>query len=171
MLVSALAAASGALAQPAPALKPPLAGVGFLVGDWASDNGKVADTGGTSKGTSHVTVAADGWMLLRQDRNQLFDAKGKPAGGFSQTMLIYPEGGTLRGDYGDGEGHVIHYVSAQVTPGKAVTFTGAVTPGQPTFRLAYVLTAAGDLAVDFGMSPPGGGPLRPIASGLLKKVS
>src|SRR4051812_10314990 len=99
IVLAAAAASPMARAQPAATLKAPLAGIGFLVGDWASDNGKVADTGGTSKGASHVTVQADGWMLLRQDHNQLFDAHGKPAGGFSQTMVVYPEGGTLRADY------------------------------------------------------------------------
>lgn len=164
------AAAPAALAQPAPTLKAPLAGIGFLVGDWTGGEGKVLDTGGTSTGASHVTVQADGWMLLRQDHNQLFDAHGKPAGGFSQVMVVYPEGGTLRADYADGEGHVIHYVSATVTPGRSVVFNGAVTPGQPTFRLAYALTPAGDLAVEFGMAPPGGGPLHPIASGVMRKA-
>ena len=167
LALALVAAASAALAQPA-ALKPPLAGLGFLVGDWTSGEGKVADTGGTSIGTSKITVEADGSALLRHDRNSLFDAHGKPAGGFSQIMLIYPEGGTVHADYSDGEGHVIHYTSAAVTPGHAVVFTSPAT-GAPGFRLAYTLTAKGDLDVDFGMLPPGGGALRPIANGTLHK--
>jgi hypothetical protein len=167
LAVSALA--SGALAQPA-ALKGPLAAVGFLVGDWKSGAGKVADTGGTSVGSSQVTVEADGHMLLRRDRNQQFDAHGKPAGGFSQTMLIYPEAGTLHADYGDGEGHVIHYTFAAVTPGQSVVFTAPAQASAPGFRLTYTLTAKGDLGVDFGMLPPGGAPFHQIASGVLKKA-
>jgi len=169
-LALTLALAAPAAAQPRPALKPALAAVAFLVGDWKSDSGKVADTGGTSRGVSHITVEADGSALLRHDRNELFDAKGKPAGGFSQIMLIYPEGGTLRADYSDGEGHVIHYVSATVTPGRSVVFNGAVQPGAPTFRLSYELSAPGDLTVDFGMTAPGGGELHRIATGTLHRA-
>ena len=161
--------ASTALAQPA-RLKPQLAGIGFLVGDWSSGRGKVADTGDTDRGGSRITIEADGGALLRQDHTETFDAHGKRAGGFHQIMLIYPEGGTLHADYSDGEGHVIHYVSAAVTAGRSVVFTGATQPGQPSFRLAYELKAPGDLAVDFSMVPPGGGPARPIASGVLRKV-
>jgi hypothetical protein len=169
MLATALVlAASTALAQPAK-LKPQLAGIGFLVGDWTSGAGKVAETGDTDRGGSKITVEADGAALLRQDHTETFDAKGKPTGAFHQIMLIYPEGGTLHADYSDGEGHVIHYVSAAVTPGRAVVFSGAAQPGQPSFRLTYELKAPGELAVDFGMVLPGGA-FRPIAAGTLKKA-
>jgi hypothetical protein len=169
ILAAALAAtAPPAGAQPA-ALKPPLSDIGFLVGDWKSGVGKVADTGGTSMGVSHVTIEADGHMLLRRDRTQTFDKVGKPAGAFGQTMLIYPEAGTLHADYGDGEGHVIHYTSAAVIPGKSVEFTAPAQAGAPGFRLTYVLTGKGQLAIDFGMLPPGGAPFHQIASGTLRK--
>jgi hypothetical protein len=169
ILALALAvAASSAAAQPAQ-LKPELAGIGFLVGDWTSGAGKVAGIGGTSTGGSLITVEADGGALLRRDHTEVFDAHGKPAGAFHQVMLIYPEGGSLRADYSDGEGHVIHYLSAAVIPGHSVVFTGASQPGAPTFRLGYTLSATGDLAVEFGMIPPGGRALRPIASGVLSK--
>ena len=52
-------------------------------------------------------------------------------GGFDQIMMIYPEAGTVRADYSDGV-HVIHYVSAMVEPGAAVTFTSAASPHLPT---------------------------------------
>jgi hypothetical protein len=160
------------LAAPAwaePALKPPLQPIAFLVGNWDSGEGKVAETGGTSKGGSIISVESDGAALLRRDHTELFDKSGKPAGGFHQTMLIYPDGGTLKADYVDGEGHAIHYVSADVVAGKSVTFTGA--PGQgPVFKLTYELKSADQLSVTFGMTPPGATEFRSIASGTLKKV-
>jgi len=159
---------SPALAQ-APPLKPPLDGVGFLVGDWTSDNGKVGGTGGTAVGTSHMTIEADGWMLLRRDRTQTFDAAGKPLGGFSQTMLIYAEAGGLHADYGDGEGHVIHYEKVTVKPGHSVIFTSPSGAG-PAYRLAYELKSAGVLSVEFGMMAQGSGALQTIATGVLKKT-
>jgi len=151
------------------ALKPQLVPIAFLVGNWDSGEGKVAETGGTSKGGSMISVESDGAALLRRDHTELFDKAGKPAGGFHQTMLIYPDGNTLKADYVDGEGHAIHYVSAEVVAGKSVTFTGA--PGQgPLFKLTYEMKAPGTLAVTFGMTPPGATEFRPIATGTLKKM-
>jgi len=144
-LVFALAAS--ARAEP---VKPSLAPVAFLVGRWANGTGKVADTGGSSRGSSTITPEAGGAVLLRRDHTDMFDASGRPTGGFDQIMMIYPEGGTLRADYSDGE-HVIHYTSAVVTPGRSVVFTTAAIAGVPIFRLSYDLTSADELAISFAM--------------------
>ena len=159
------------LAGPAPAepaLKPALQPLAFLVGNWDSGEGKVAETGGTSRGGSIISVESDGSALLRRDHTELFDKLGKPAGGFHQTMLIYSDGNTLKADYIDGEGHTIHYVSADVVPGKSVTFNGAPGAG-PLFKLTYEMKVPDQLAVTFGMTPPGASEFRPIATGSLKK--
>ncbi len=159
-------------ATPAPAaaqeLQPGLAGMEFLLGGWASAApGAVADTGGSATGGSTFTVEAGGQVILRRDHTDLRDAKGAAAGGFDQIMMVWPEGGAVRADYADGR-HVIHYVRAEVEPGRAVTFTSDPAGG-PVFRLGYRLTAPGVLAVSFGMSPPGA-PFRPIATGELRKA-
>ena len=167
VLAGMLCFALPALAQSA--LKPPLASLGFLLGNWKSDDGKVPETGGTSKGGSTVSMQSDGWALLRQDHTELFDKDGKPAGGFHQTMVIYPDAGTVHADYVDGEGHAIHYVSAEIAPDKSVTFSSAQGQG-PLFRLHYELQAPGVMAVTFGMIPPGQKDFRPIASGTLRKT-
>ena len=153
----------------APALKPALQPLAFLVGKWDSGDGKVAETGGTSKGGSVVTVESDGSALLRRDHTELFDKAGKRAGGFHQTMIIYPDAGGIHADYVDGEGHAIHYVSAEVVAGKSVTFSSA--PGQgPVFRLGYETQSPDAITVSFGMTPPGQSEFRPIATGTLKRV-
>lgn len=151
------------------ALKPALAPIAFLVGDWDSGEGKVAETGGSSKGGSIISVESDGSALLRRDHTELFDKAGRPAGGFHQTMLIYPDGNTLKADYVDGEGHAIHYLSADVVAGKSVTFLSGTGQG-PQFKLTYEMRAPDMLAVTFGMTPPGEGAFRPIATGTLKKM-
>lgn len=163
---AALAVALPAAAQ-APALKPSLSGVAFLVGDWSSGTGKVADTGGTATGSSRISVEVGGAALLRRDHTELRDAAGKPTGGFDQIMLIYPESDALHGDYSDGT-HVIHYTSAVVTPGRSVVFTSA-PGGGPVFRLGYMLTDPKTLAVSFAMAPPGGD-FHPIATGSLTRA-
>jgi hypothetical protein len=163
----ALCIVASASADASP-LKPDLAGIGFLVGRWESGDGKVADTGGTSKGSSVVTVEANGEALLRRDHTDLFDAKRSPSGSFDQIMLIYPEGGTIHADYSDGQ-HVIHYTSATVVSGKSVTFSSAAQTGAPTFRLRYELHAPDTLIVTFGVTSPGQGEFQPIATGTLKK--
>ena len=169
LVAAALVSGSPAAAAPPSALKPELAGMGFLVGGWSAGRGQVADTGGASTGGSTFTAEAGGAALLRRDHTELFDKAGKPTGGFDQIMLIYPDAGAVHADYSDGT-HVIHYASAQVEPGRSVTFLGAAQPGAPTFRLAYRLEGADHLRVEFSMAPPGASTFRPIATGVLTKA-
>lgn len=166
--LSILAAIGLALPAQAAPLDPALADVGFLVGQWSSADGKVADTGGSSKGTSSITVEANGHVLLRRDHTDLFDRDGKPAGGFEQIMMIYPEGGALHADYSDGR-HVIHYDSAAVVAGRSVAFTSVHRDGAPTFRLSYELIQPETLTITFAMAPPGQSQFQPVASGTAHK--
>jgi hypothetical protein len=162
-----LALTSAAWAQPAPPA-PDLSGIGFLVGTWGNGLGKVADTGGTSRGTSTITAEAGGSALLRRDHTELFGADGKATGSFEQIMLIYREGGEIHADYTDGE-HVIHYTSAFVVPGRSVAFTTSATATAPTFRLSYEKADERTLTVRFEMAPPGQAKFQAIATGTLQK--
>jgi hypothetical protein len=163
-----LAVASPAAAA-SPSLAPALAPIGFLVGHWTGDDGKVAETGGTSRGGSIITAEVGGAVLLRRDHTDLRDAAGKPSGGFDLITMIYPEGGTLHADYSDGQ-HIIHYTEAQIVPGRSVIFTSSAAPGAPRFRLSYTVEDAKTLALDFAMSPPGQSAYQPIAQGHLHRV-
>jgi hypothetical protein len=148
---------------------PDLSGVAFLTGEWVAGKGVVADTGGTSTGRSIMSAEAGGHVLLRRDHTDLFDPSGKPAGGFDQIMMIYPEGGTLRADYSDGS-HVIHYDHAEIEPRRSVTFTSVARPGQPVFRLSYFLSAPDRIAIAFAVQPPGSSTFQPIANGILTRA-
>lgn len=156
-----------AVARGAP-LAPPLSGLDFLLGAWTSGDGKVAETGGTSKGASVITSEAGGAVLLRRDHTDLFDKSGKPAGSFDQIMTIYAERGSIHADYFDGS-HIIHYISASVVPGRSVIFTSAFVPGAPAFRLIYEISGR-SLSLDFAMAPPGQTNFRPIAIGTLQRA-
>jgi len=146
-------------------LQPDLAGLSFLIGSWNSGQGKVAETGGTSQGTSLFTAEAGGAVLLRKDHVELFDKTGKPAGTFDILMTIYAEQGAIHADYFDGT-HIIHYTSASIAPGKSVTFRTSPTIQAPAFHLSYEL-ANNTLTISFAMAPPGQNSFHPIATGTL----
>ncbi len=149
-------------------LAAPLKPLAFLVGRW-DGGGVVADTGGTAKGFSTITVEANGGVLLRKDHTALFDKAGKLTGGFDQVMMIYPDAGGVRADYSDGQ-HLIHYTSARVEPGRSVEFIGDARPGAPTFRLRYEIEGPDVLTVTFGVVPPGQTTFQPIATGELHRA-
>jgi hypothetical protein len=148
-------------------LKPALAGLSFLVGTWTSGAGKVAETGGSSKGLSQMTAEAGGAVLLRRDHVALFDKAGKPAGTFDILMTIFAEAGAVHANYFDGD-HIINYASADIVPGKSVTFTSGAAPGAPTFRLIYTQVGQ-ELVISFAMAPPGQSSFHPIADGTLHR--
>jgi hypothetical protein len=158
---------SGATAQTA-SLKPDLSAISFLVGNWSGGTENVADTGGTSRGSSTITSEAGGSVSLRREHTDLFGADGKPSGSFEQIVMSYPEGGTLHADYSDGE-HIIHYTSATIEPGRSVVFTTSASPSAPSFRLSYEKTNPETLAIRFEMAPPGETEFHPIATGTLRK--
>lgn len=155
-------------AAPAKKLGPELQPLAFLVGSWTAGQGKAPETGGTAKGRSAFSIEAGGAALLRRDHTSLTGPDGKRAGGMDQVMLIYPEAGALKADYSDGS-HVIHYTSAEVTPGRSVVFRSAPQPGAPSFRLTYTAMPSDVLAVKFEMAAPGATTFKPVAEGQMSR--
>jgi len=155
-----LSAASPVLA--APDLQPALQPLAFMVGHWRGENGKV-ENGASDKGVVAIEPAVGGAALLSRGHTEVFKG-GKPIESFDQLLLIYPEDGDLHADYFDGT-HVIHYVSAVVDPGKAVTFNTAATPGPPRFRLTYRAKTPDRFSITFEMAPPGSETFQTVAVG------
>ena len=145
-------------------LAAPLKPIAFLVGRWEG-TGEAKDAGAPERGLSTISVEADGRVLLRSDRTTVAGKPGQPGGSFSQVMMIYAEADGVRGDYVDGEGHVIHYGPASVVAGRSVEFTSAAPAGAPIFRLRYDADGADALKVAFMICPPGAADFHPIAVG------
>lgn len=148
------------------ALKP----LEFLVGKWEGA-GAVQETGGRARGVSVISVEANGKALLRNDHNETYDKAGKLKESFGQLMTVYEEGGAVKADYVDGEGHVIHYGPAVAVDGKSVEFTSIAPPGAPVFRLRYEASGADGLKVWFGIRAPGKADFAPIATGELHRAA
>jgi hypothetical protein len=155
------------LAQAA-ALDKPLQPLGFLLGAWEASI--PAGTAGHVHGVSSIIAAADGHVLVRNDRNEAFDKAGNLTHGFGQFMTIYADRGGVCADYVDGDGHVIHYGPATIVEGQSVEFTSATSAGAPVFRLRYDADGAKGLKIWFGLKPPGKDAFSPIATGEIYRV-
>ena len=83
-------------------------------------------------------------------------------------MMIYAEADGVHADYADGS-HIIHYTSASITPGNAVTFVTTSSPTTPTFKLSYVLSRPDVVDIAFSMALPGSTQFRPLATGSATK--
>ena len=123
----------------------------FLQGEWTAGTGDgvpgKADTGACS-----FTPDLGGKLLVRRSFADYPASEGRPALHHEDRMVIYAEGGTLRADYWDGEGHVIHY-AVETGPDSAV-FTSPAGQG-PRFRLSYRRNADATLGLTFEIAAPG----------------
>lgn len=128
----------------------PMAALRFLQGEWVGVDGD--GTPGKAAGACAFTPDLDGKLLLRRSFADYPAAEGRPALHHEDRMAIYAEGGALKADYWDSEGHVIRY--AVEASASAVVFTSLPGPG-PRFRLSYRLGADGMLVLDFEIAPPG----------------
>jgi hypothetical protein len=146
-LLLLLAGSTGWAKEPA-ALEP----LAFLVGEWrASGEGQP----GTGSGKAVFARGLQDRVIVRTSYAEYPGAPGQPASRHDDLMIIFaaPEGGA-RADYYDNEGHVIRYAVQVPGPGRAV-FLSEPGAGQPRFRLSYALDAAGVLAGEFAIAPPG----------------
>jgi hypothetical protein len=139
---------AGACLAQAPAAKDPLAPLAFLEGAWDG-----VGTGAPGEGSGGFAFAreAGGKILVRRNHADYPATKERPAFHHEDLMVVFPEGGALKADYFDNEGHVIHYAIA--AEGEAACFLSE-GPG-PRFRLGYRKSGPDTVAITFEIAAPG----------------
>ncbi|HET9554285.1 MAG TPA: hypothetical protein VFP50_15075 [Anaeromyxobacteraceae bacterium] len=138
----------------------PLRALDALVGTWDAEGG-----GAPGKGAGTVAFAreVDGHALVRRNAVTYPAAEGRPASSHEDLLVLYAEGGKVKGLYVDGEGHVIRYAAAPSAPGTLVLLSEA-GPG-PRFRLTHDWSDPSSLRIAFEIAPPGSTEFKAYASG------
>jgi len=124
----------------------------FLIGEW-----EAAGRGQPGQGTGTATFARglQDRVVIRTSYAEYPASKTVPASRHDDLMIIYAgEGNSIRADYYDNEGHVIHYTVTVAVPGEA-SFVSDIVNEAPRFRLSYKLGADGLLKGEFSIAPPG----------------
>jgi hypothetical protein len=146
MTTAALALVAALLAaEPSRAGPDPLQALSFLEGTWSAE----PDATGAA-GRFSLARELDGRVLVRRNRLEMPARGDRPAGVHEDLLVVWPEGGALRADYWDNEGHVIHYAVEPTSDGVRLVSIG---PG-PRFRLTYVQVDKGLVEVRFEIAPP-----------------
>lgn len=147
-VLAALVVAALAAAAPR-AQTDPLAPLRFLVGEWQA----VENAPGESGAFAFALNVQN--RVMTRTNYAVYEANGtRSASRHDDLMVIYAEGGALKADYFDNEGHVIRYVVTSPRAGEVV-FHSAPTPREPGYRLSYAMAADGLLKGQFEVSPPG----------------
>jgi hypothetical protein len=135
--------------QDAAAVAPPLQPLGFLLGDWDAAPGPAGETGAFS-----FKSDVQGRAIVRTNYASYPASADKPASRHDDLMVIAADGGVVRADYFDSEGHVIRYVVESPRPREAV-FLSEIKRNEPRYRLRYTSSADGVLSGRFDIAPPG----------------
>jgi hypothetical protein len=130
----------------------PLDALKFLEGTWEAKT-PGGSTGPTAAGTYVFRKELDGHILARHSSSDSCKGPADFDCDHHDLLYVYPEGGSLKAIYFDGEGHVIHYEVSTPAPTTAVFLSSASQPG-PQFRLTYERKEAG-MWGKFQMQMPG----------------
>jgi hypothetical protein len=127
----------------------PLLKLNFLIGEWTG----VDEGNQNSDGGSTFYFNLDSNVIIRDNYANYPAADGRPAISHKDLMVIYKEKDSIKAAYYDNEGHIINY-NVTADSAKAV-FTSYAKPGEPQFRLSYVITGSSTLDCIFELAPPG----------------
>ncbi len=133
-----------------PGAEPPasLAAFRMLIGEWRALDDPSGATGGFT-----FAFAVQDQVIVRTNHSDSPAANGKPASRHDDLMVMYVEGGIVRADYFDNEGHVIRYVAEARS--NEIVFLSEIKPAEPRYRLAYQRGSEGALNGRFDIAPPG----------------
>ena len=130
----------------------PFAGARFLLGDWTA-----IDTTAGESGTFTFAFAAQNHVMVRTNVAIYAATADRPASRHDDLLVMYAEGGSIKADYFDSEGHVIRYAVEAGEPG-VLTFVSERREGEPRYRLTYRAGADGVLRGAFEIAAPGATP-------------
>ncbi len=140
-----------ALQAPTPAPKP-FTPLEFLVGSWEGEGG-----GDPGKGTGSFTFGFElaNTVLVRRNRADYPATNERPAFSHEDLTVVFSEGGKLRAEYFDNEGHVIRYGITGPDDKGSIQFLSDFSASSPRFRLTYTPTGKDRLSLRFDIAPPG----------------
>lgn len=124
----------------------------FLIGDWV---GEASGEPGQGSGGFTFEASLDGNIVVRRSRTEFPASGGRAALRHDDLLVIYPEGGQVRADYFDNEGHVLHYTVSFAHESATLSFISPIVEGQPRQRLVYRPLAEDRVETSFEIAPPG----------------
>ena len=143
-----------------------LSSLDFLIGDWHA-----VDTPAGESGAFTFKLAVQDHIMIRTNEATYAATAERPVSRHDDLLVIYGEGGSLRADYFDSEGHVIRY-AVRPQSSKVVVFVSDLKPGEPRYRLTYSAAAGGVLLGSFEIaSPAAPETFKPYLSWKARKVS
>src|SRR5262245_46540601 len=129
-----------------------LQALGFLLGEWEAVG--VGSPGQASGGFTFAAGLQDR-VIVRTNYADYPTTGGKPSFRHDDLMVLYArEGGGIRADYYDSEGHVVRYAGTTPAAGQ-LTLVSEPATGSPRFRLSYKRQGDGTLDGQFEIAPAG----------------
>ena len=125
-----------------------LAAFQFLLGSWEGIGDRASASGGFT-----FAAGVQDRVIVRTNYSNTPANGGQPASRHDDLMVIYVDGGVVKADYFDSEGHVIRYV-AEARPGEVV-LVSEITPSEPRYRLSYTQSSPTTVKGTFDVAPPG----------------
>jgi hypothetical protein len=146
LVIAGVAATAATTAATPPQVEP----LSFLLGTWATETGGKP---GEREGSATFTRELQDRVIVRRSSTYTVPVGDGPSFHHEDLMVVHADAaGALRADFFDSEGHVIRYLVAVPSPGRA-TFESQAASGVPRYRLSYRLGEDGRLAGSFEIAP------------------